>query len=429
MVSVEHEHPSTEPPIGVVRYRRIRWTMGTRFFVAVVALIAVAMQPQAARAGNMTHLRTPVEWPSDTSCIEFVDRSVDARYTFTYGIPFEDLDITADEVSNSRTHQFFALCRQHSTEEFLPRWISPNDVEDASVFGLVDPATLDADDLLETNAAWDGCWFRITGDDERRSISLAAASEPVVWDTSEVPAGTYTVEGYTYEPTFNLWRPRNRNVVRVYDGGDPKQLGPAATLDPPESDQACVGQMVELRACVDAVPGTTATAEYAITGTAGSERPDFELPWFPFASDEPVNGSTLSIPWLVPDAVGGETITLRLRLEDPSGRTYVAYGPSLWVILQRSNPGCAVDPSECDAGFVVPPECADGGAPTDGSDETSTATTEAGFDDADADNNRSSGCTCSKRAPHRAVVGWFGTWLVFGVWNGRRRRLRTAPLA
>lgn len=394
--------------------------MRTRFFIAVGVLAVVSMPPRATQAGNMTHLRTPVEWPADLACLEFVDRSVNPLYTFAYGIPFEDLDVTVDEVSNSRTHQFFAFCRQHSTEEFLPRWITSIDVDDAAVLGLVDPATVDAEDLFETSAAWAGCWFRITGDDERRSISLTEADEPVVWDTTEVPAGTYTLEGYTYEPTFNLWRPRSGNIVRVYDGGDPQRLGPAAALERPSTDQSCAGQTVEVRACVDAVPGTTVTAEYAVTGAEGSERPDFELTWQSFAVDEPVNGSTLSIPWMVPDTLGGETITLRMSFEDPNGLTYVAYGPSLWVILQRSTPGC-VDPSACDAGFVLPPDCLEGGgSETDASNEPST-TAETGLDGSATNDENASGCIVSKRAPHHAAAGWFAIWLAAGAWRVRRR--------
>ena len=57
-----------------------------------------------------------------------VDRTVDAKLVLNYTIPYEDTEVTSDEVADSRRHQFLAFCRGHSRQEPLPVWLTDADV-------------------------------------------------------------------------------------------------------------------------------------------------------------------------------------------------------------------------------------------------------------------------------------------------------------
>ena len=54
--------------------------------------------------------------------VAVVDRTVDAKVVLAYTIPYEDTELTADEVADSRRHQFLGFCRGHSRQEPLPVW-------------------------------------------------------------------------------------------------------------------------------------------------------------------------------------------------------------------------------------------------------------------------------------------------------------------
>src|SRR5688500_3882464 len=94
-----------------------------------LALVGVIAAPLAASAANGLEPRTPVAWPDSTPCLTVVDRQQEAMLHMAYGVPYEDVDVTVDEVADSRRHQFVAFCRDHSREEFLPIWLTWKDVE------------------------------------------------------------------------------------------------------------------------------------------------------------------------------------------------------------------------------------------------------------------------------------------------------------
>jgi hypothetical protein len=178
----------------------------------LLGLATAWIVPGAAEASNGLHPRTPVQW-NDTVCMELVDRTADPVYLLDYDIPFEDTEVTTDEVADSRTHQFFALCRQYHAQEYLPNWITWADLDAAAAKKLVDPGAFDDLDVFETSPVWADCWSRITEDDARRPITNAMADMDVPWDTSALPAGTYIIEGYTHEPAFNMWSSRHSGVI------------------------------------------------------------------------------------------------------------------------------------------------------------------------------------------------------------------------
>ncbi|MGH1343767.1 MAG: MYXO-CTERM sorting domain-containing protein [Nannocystales bacterium] len=373
-----------------------------------VLALGVFATSSDALGGNSQHPRTPVEW-DDVTCMEFVDRSVEPNYTFVYGIPLEDTDLTPEEVENSRTHQFFALCRQSSPRESLPTWITTADVEQA-LLAYEEFATPPDGDIFELATEWDGCWYRINADAERRPITDVAASQPVTWDTSAVPVGVYTLAGYTYEPVFNVWAPRVGGVVRVHDGGDPAANGPAAAITTNEQTP-CVGDSILLEGCVDALPGTTMTASFAVDSDTT------EPTWVPFAQDVPIDGEAFSVNWVTPQETSGESVLLRVDFIDPNGASYTAYQYEPNIVLPAESAGCAPGPSGCEGGFVMDPACETTGAgSTSDSGETDRGIgTAGGAEDGPTDE----GCGC--RSPE-TLPGSGGVLGLLGLLALRRRR-------
>jgi hypothetical protein len=216
--------------------------------VAALCCAAASSWPHPASAGNEAHVRTPVLWPSE--CGRVVDRSVDPIAHFDYAIPIEDIDKTADELPDSRTHQFFALCRQHPVSELLPPWITRDDVDRSVLAGLLAPDEVTYREILDETTIWADCFVRITDDAERRPITFAQAELGVDWDTSTIEIGVWSLAGYTFEPPLNLWRDRPGFVKVLDDRDDPEQDLPAIAL---LGDEQAVepGEALRWHACVD----------------------------------------------------------------------------------------------------------------------------------------------------------------------------------
>jgi hypothetical protein len=407
------------------RLGRLRASAGAVGWV-VLGGAAGLLAPATDHAGNNLHPRTPVVW-NDVPMVQWVDRSIDPLYSLRYDIPEEDTDVTPEEVDNSRTHQFFAVCRQTSPQEYLPSWITMADVEQTAE-AYEGFATPEDENIFERNEAWDGCWFRINEDAERRPITYEMASDPVVWDTSEIPAGTYFIWGYTYEPVFNLWTPRIGGIVRVHDGGDPAEDGPAGVITTREQTP-CVGTMATFEGAVDALEGTTMSGHWALTTGPGSQEPGWEPQWRPFAEDVPVEGDEFSLAWEIPEEAGGETVIVRIEFTDPMGRQYTAYQYEPNIVLPAGALGCTPNPDECMAGFITPPGCDDtdgtgdasetgGPTTTDGSTTDPTAGTE-GSQSATGplQDGNGEGCGCR----HGTAPAMWALWLPLLALPLRRR--------
>ena len=87
------------------------------------------------------------------ACLTVVDRSVDPVFHLDWSVPFEDVQITPDELDDSRRFQFFALCRQPQVGETLPEWIVESDAQRSLDAGLIDTLPPDGD-VLELSQAW-----------------------------------------------------------------------------------------------------------------------------------------------------------------------------------------------------------------------------------------------------------------------------------
>ncbi|MCH9680794.1 MAG: hypothetical protein K0V04_05110 [Deltaproteobacteria bacterium] len=360
-----------------------------------------------AAASNGTKPRIPVDW-SDSACMNIVDRSTGTMRNIPYSIAQEDTDITDDEVADSRTHQFFAMCRARDPQTFLPRWITQADIDAANAVGAA-PDDIDPEDVFETSTTWADCWHRITPDDERRPITFAAAGEGQDWDTSAVPAGTYTIEAYTWEPPLNIYS-LHPGVYKIVDSpglaDSPPALGVSNTEEVINRNETAT-----IHGCVSAMEGSTITAYW---GRAASE-----VEWQPFIENDPVTGETFAVEFTPPESVVGESTMIRVDVTDPMGRSYTNYMRELVIVLGTDGP------SDCEdgGGFIGGAGCEDdtgtggeGSGTGEGSDTgaTSNATT-PGLDD--GEDGGGNGCGCRSQGSTPAGIGLFGLLL---LWRRRR---------
>lgn len=341
--------------------------------LAPACTLALLLVPTLARA-HALEPRTGVVW-TDAPCLTTFDRSIEGPIlALHYDIPKEDATLTENEPPDGRRHQFFAFCRDHYLEDRAPNWITMADLEVALELGLGDLSLVDLEhDVLEQAAAWQGCWSRITEDDERRPITFEAAAEPVAWDTSTLPAGAYVVEAYTWDPWFNLWT-EHPGVIRIVDDPDPAANPPAAALVYAEQVVE-VDEPAQITGCVDAMPGSTMTLAWALAGTGVAPR------WQVFAEDLPVESRGFAAELPGPEAASGRYLLVAATITDPLGRTWTAHAREYIGVI-------ATVPGEGDSG---------------GSDSGESSGTEGGSTDigesGDPGMSEAGGCGCSTDSP------------------------------
>lgn len=371
----------------------------------MVGIATVGLWPAGARAVDGLRVRTPVVW-SDLPCATVVDRSVDPVLHLPYGIPFEDTEVTADEVADGRRHQFFALCRGHDPTDLLPAWISEADVAAAEAMDLIDLGTVGGGAILDLNPDWQGCAVRITADDQRRPITFEAAAQGVDWDTSGLAAGAWVVEGFTHDPAYSIWSPRP-GVVKVVDDPAPAATGPAAAVLNGE-EVVRSGEPVAIEGCISAMEGSTLELHWAEIG---------ETEWVTARVDEPVRAEGFSVDLLLPPEMAGKAARVRIDAEDPQGRRTTAFMGELVIVLPAA-PGC--DPDGCGTTGGDDPgpqetgaDGSTGSAPGDsgdrgtGGDTGSDAGSGATSDAAQREGVEAGGCGCTQGS-----AGWPWGWLV-----------------
>ena len=126
-----------------------------RVLVALGIVVGVlAMWPQPAPAANASKPRIPAVW-ADAPCLQVVDVSQTPVLHLEYSIASEEsMELTPDEVSDSRRHQFFAFAAQHF-EAGPPTWITQADIDRAALVDpMVMPEGIAPDDVLETSSRW-----------------------------------------------------------------------------------------------------------------------------------------------------------------------------------------------------------------------------------------------------------------------------------
>ncbi|MBL9101586.1 MAG: hypothetical protein JNL82_11550 [Myxococcales bacterium] len=396
---------------------------GVSRVIGRITLLGALLLPAAALAGNGTHPRTPVSWNPRPPCMTIVDRTVSPELEFTYTIPYEDLRPAdaVDEVDDSRQHQFLAFCRSHSVQEYLPVWLSDADVVAADAKGLVDAMTVTTDDVFDTSPDWANCFVRITADDQRRVITFAETSMPVVWDTTGLPVGPYVIDGYTWEPPGNLFSLRP-GVVKVIDDPDPAMSPPALAISNQIGEEIVwQAEQLKLFGCLSAMDGSTITGYWAAT-----DNPEQPLEWQSFEADTPVSGDEFELMFSPPPEAIGQ-IVLRIDIKDPMDRVFTAHMDLLASVLPGSPPTSDGDTCDSDsAGFIAMPGCGgtDDGSTGIGSSggENPTTTTDSPTGTAGAGSSSegstgametptsTDGCACTTGSPGSALVGLLLMW-------------------
>ncbi len=341
---------------------------GVHFGWLGVFTLALAL-PWPAYASNGTRIRTPVDW-TGAACVVSVDRSSNAVVNIPYDIPYEDTDVTDDEVDDSRTFQFFALCRQHHPQSFLPFWISWDDVMRADARGLAPNGLVD-EDVLETSSTWGECFAALNANNDRYPITKARASQGVNWDTTDVPAGPYMIAGYTWEPIENLWTERP-GIVLVHDGGGAGSVAPGIAISTPEQ-QVFSNETVLLEGCITGDANTTVRGYWASLQGVGTA--NWEPQWVEFARDVDPDGTTLALPFPIPASAAGGNIMVRVDAIDGQGRRTEGYMRNFIVVLRGEAPGNCTEGS-----FVVTPGCTPTSAGSDAGDTGDASATDGQAD-------------------------------------------------
>lgn len=382
-----------------------------RVLVRAGVVLSVAAVPAAAWAGNGTHERTPVLFDPGGSCqtvteppacMAVVDRSADPVFHLIYDIPYEDLDVTEDEVDDSRRHQFIGFCAQNDPRFTPPNWLSNADMDKAAEKDLVegDPGP---EDVLETSTQWADCWHRLNPDDDRREITCGQVEPGVDWDTTGLDQGAYQIFGYTWEPAFNKWSIR-RGVVKVVDDpADPSAAPPAVAVSSPEII-IWEDEVATIEACADAMDGSTVDAYWILSTHDATE-------WTQFVTDMPVSTGAFDVEFDPPPEIAGNSVVIRVDIEDPMGRTYTAYMADTLFVLEREDGGdTGTDGGATDTG----------GGPTTGDGTTGGpdggATGSGGTSAQDTDVGDACSCRTTSTFAPGALLG------LCGLVAARRRR-------
>jgi len=351
-----------------------------------------------------SHPRTPAYWepvttsciaaPPEPTCIVRVDRSIDPVLHLDYAIPYEDVCPFPEEVPDSRRHEFFAFCRDRHAKAYLPDWIRWNDLAVTAQYFDIDPGSVSDDDVLESASDWQDCWTPLDAIG-RRPITCESVVAGIDWDTSLLPIGAYVVDGFTWEPPYNIWS-RRPGVVKVHDG-DPDAAGPAVAV---MTRDAIVyrDEPFLLEGCIDAAGGSTFSVYWALANTQ-----DPVEVWMPLVTYRPVEGEAFAIELVPPPAMAGESGVLRVDVTDPAGLRSSGFLHGDWIVVNADTPTTPPDVDETESTSSAG---ASTGEPISGSGEQPEPEVDAPAD----------GCGCPSSRPRWA------SWLLLLVAPVVRRR-------
>ena len=371
--------------------------------------------PSLAHATNGNTPRTPALYPPH-ACMARVDRSVSPLYHFDVTIPFEDVTLTMDELADSRTFQFFALCHDDHRLQTMPNWIDESDAMRALELGLI-PELPPASDVLAGNPHWapDDCVQVINA--ERMPISCDATMMGVQWDTTGVPAGNYVIRGYTFAPAVNLWTSR-LGVVQV---ADDDTVAPLVALTSPVYEPKAFQQSgFRILGCMGGPEGTKVTLSWAATS---SDMLDDESAWTQFAELDAAGGEIdeLLVP---PESAIYLGLLVRGVATAPDGTSWTGFAPGFITIYPgddaSDDPVLPPGPDACDVGGDT-----SGGLGDEGSSSSSAGESTSGGAPQD-DGGDAPGCGCVSSARARAVDAWALAFVMM-LWRRKRRPAALAP--
>lgn len=330
-------------------------------------------------------------------------------WSFEYGLPKEDTAAEADELPDSRTHQFFALCRDGAPADAIPMWAYLDDAERAQAAGILGGLPPDSQ-ILELAPGWQmghggvagSCVHAIEPGVERHPTTCVAADGPVQWDTGfvpgAVPGGAYLIYAHTFEPLPNLWTVR-AGVVRIHDG-DPDAVGPAVGLLSPSvaGPIAFDGEGFEVRGCLAGMTGTTATLEWT--------REANPTTWMPIGTvGVQPDQCAFELRWMPPlEAVGSE-VRVRATAVDPEGRQFTVHSPGTVTVLAGPGPGDDPDPPGFEDVCGGPGDDPPGPASCDGIDPGTGTTGSGGSDGGTGDTTAGDGMSTGPADGTSAATG------------------------
>jgi hypothetical protein len=325
--------------------------------VSRCALLAVlvALVPCGASAANGLRPRTLPTFERE-QCLTVIDVASPTLHV-DFSIPFEDATRGPDELDDSRTFQFFALCRDHHAElEPLPNWIAQGDLDRSLASEIITELPPD-DDVLDLASTWADCAWRLVPDDARVPITCDATQGGIDFDASMLPVGNYVVRGYTFEPSINVWVPR-RGVVQVR-GDEP--LPVVSLMSPPRDDwQAYEADGFDVVGCMDGPPGTSVRVEWASL---------IALEWTELATLDAAE-QTFSIHFDFPPEAVGQPVIVRAIAAAGSGEAWTAFAPGTLIVLPGDGEGYGPEPppgvDHCGF-FPDAPDATTGGSSGDGS--------------------------------------------------------------
>jgi hypothetical protein len=345
-----------------------------------LCVLALAITPSIVHATNGNTPRTPALYPPH-ACMAHVDRSETPIFHFDVTIPFEDVTLTQDELGDSRTFQFFALCRDDHRLVQLPNWITMDDAMRALDLGLI-PALPADDDVLTLASHWQPASCVQTINVTRMPISCEATGMGVQWDTTDVPAGNYVIRGYTFAPAANLWTTR-LGVVQV---GDDASLAPIVALTSPVYEPKAYQQSgFRILGCMGGPEGTMVTLAFAATT---DDNLDDESAWTPFAELDAAKGEIdeLLSP---PESAIYQGLIVRGVARAPDGTSWTGYAPGFVTIY----PG---DDASDDPVLPPGPDYCEVGGDTSGGpgDEGTSSGGSSGETGTEQDDGGAPGCGC-----------------------------------
>ncbi len=319
-----------------------------------------------AWASNGSKLRTPVVF-QDQPCLEVIDQGAAPPIEIQFSVPMEDLDLTEDELPDSRTARLYAVCADYDLGTDLPNWIDLSDAERALTIGNIDELPPDAE-VLESSDEWPlgTCVFPILGTDQAVPLSCEGTEAPASWDADGVPAGTYAIRGYTFEPAINLWS-RRLGVVVVRAPGEPLPAA-AALMSPSRTAKAYAEAGYQVRGCAVGPVGSTLELQWAAVTS-----PDT---WTTFHSGDAASSADEAdflVEFSPPPAAENQAVWLRAIVTPPEGAGWTGYAIEPLLV----NPGDGEsDPPDVVESFDICGVGDDGG--TDGGEDGGSETDEGG---------------------------------------------------
>ena len=317
----------------------------------------LAAWPSETRAINGARPRVPPSF-YDHACITVVGPDA-PLVEIGLTVPYADVELTEDELFDSRTLQLYAFARDRPPGEALPNWVDAGDVARALEAGIIDAAP-DPLDVL-SSSRWSGDAFPLVAIEDRLPIACESAG-PWPWETADVPLGAYVVWGYTFEPPLNLWTPRP-GLIRVVD---------AAGSGPPAVALTGLDRRLEF----GRKQGLAVTG--CLSGDAGTEvelswaRASAPADWTSFGRIVPEDGA-FEVVLQPPEDTIYQALHVRAEAIDPQGRRFTHYARGVLVVLDacveapvpgaRVDDACGVAPSA--VGEVRTPLPCEGPTPDD----------------------------------------------------------------